>query len=190
MTGAEPRAELYVRTLAPTVAREVQEHVVERLEALAARDAIREYDVVVCGECVCPQSATAETEPGQTLLERYESFEQWAAERDRELVGFQEHEETSLLTGSTISGIEFPRMVLAEYCEGSLEFVAPSTDGDETTAVTERLDAHGADGGDRSVADLATEEAELEAIGRDAPESEASATDDASAATPPTDDAD
>ncbi|WP_247006084.1 HTH domain-containing protein [Halorientalis litorea] len=141
MSERPPRAELFVRSLAPTDARDQQEQVVERLRTLDAEGRVSTLDVRLCGECVCPESVTAETEPGRRLLDRYEAFRQWADERGRELVGFEERDTKSLLTGSRVTGIVFPRIVLAEYRDGDLTHVTPSRNGTERTSVSDRLDA-------------------------------------------------
>ena len=47
-----------------------------------------------------------------------------------------------MLTGTTVTGIAFPRMVLAEYRGGSLTFVAPATDDGGTVTVRDRLDRY------------------------------------------------
>lgn len=142
VAGSPPRVELYLRSLAPTVGREGQERVVERLRALDDADEIAGVEVTLSGECICPRSATAETDPGRQLLDRYDAFERWADERDRELVGFTERDTQSRVTGTTVTGIVFPRVVLAEFRNGALAFVAPSTDEDERTSVADRLDAY------------------------------------------------
>lgn len=139
MSTEPPRVELYVRSLAPTTARPTQERVVERLQALEESGEVTGFDVVVCGECVCPNAATASTEPGERLLSRYDSFEAWAEANDRTLVGFQRRDTRSVLTDTTVTGIVFPRVTLAEYRDGTLSFVAPSGTETERTAVLDRL---------------------------------------------------
>ena len=141
MSDRPPRAELFLRSLAPTDARDQQERVVERLRTLEAEGRVGTLDVRLCGECVCPESVTAETEPGRRLLDRHEAFRRWADDRDRELVGFERRDTESLLTGTRVTGIVFPRIVLAEYRDGDLTYVAPSRTEQERTSVTDRLDA-------------------------------------------------
>jgi hypothetical protein len=137
-----PRIELYVRSLAPTDIRDQQEAVLERLEGLDTNDMITGFEVVVCGETVCPSSVTAQTEIGQRLLARHRAAKQWAEENDRELVGFEKHGTNTTIAGTTVTGVSFPRMLLFEFRDSSLSFVAPSTAGSETTSVCERLDAY------------------------------------------------
>jgi hypothetical protein len=142
MAEHRPRLELFLRSLAPSTGREQQERIVERVRTLDDEDFVRDFEVVLCGECVCPRSVTAETEPGERLLNSYERFTEWADETDRELVGFEERDTKSILTGTRVTGIVFPRVVIAEYRSGELAFVAPSRDGGSETAVTDRLSAY------------------------------------------------
>jgi hypothetical protein len=140
MERQSPRIELFCRSLAPSTGREQQDRIVQRLRTLDERDRIQGFEVVLCGECVCPRAVTAETAPGERLLDRYDAFKAWADERGRDLVGFEKRNTKSMLTGTTVTGIVFPRLTLAEYRDGELTFVAPSSDGSEQTTVADRLD--------------------------------------------------
>jgi hypothetical protein len=139
MERQSPRIELFCRSLAPSTGREQQDRIVQRLRTLDERDRIQGFEVVLCGECVCPRAATAETDPGEFLLDRYDGFQAWAEETDRTLVGFEKRNTKSMLTGTTVTGIVFPRLTLAEYRDGELTFVAPSSDGSEQTSVADRM---------------------------------------------------
>jgi hypothetical protein len=140
VTTGVPRIELYLRSLAPTTARKTQDAVIERLRQLDDRGRIRGFDVVLCGDCICPRSATADTPTGERLLEKYEALEAWATARDRELVGFEERDLNGVLTGTSITGIVFPQIVLGEFRDGDLSYVAPSTDGTRHVTVRDRLE--------------------------------------------------
>lgn len=142
MSDAGPRIELYLRSLAPTTARPEQERVVRRSRALEADGRVTDLDVAVCGDCVCPDAATAETETGRRILSRYGAFRDWADAHDRELVGFEELDTRSQLTDTRVTGIVFPRITLAEFRDGSLAFVAPSRTDGTTTTVLDRLDTY------------------------------------------------
>jgi uncharacterized protein (DUF2342 family) len=133
---------MYVRSLAPTDIRETQEQVFERLQELDAAGTLTEFEVVVCGEVVCPSSITAETEIGQRLLTRHRSARQWADDRNRKLVGFERRAANSTLAGTPVSGVSFPRMLLFEFRGDSLSFVAPSRADTETTSVSDRLESY------------------------------------------------
>jgi hypothetical protein len=139
---AAPRVELYLRSLAPTEARESQDQVVEQLRQLADEGRVASHEVALCGDCVCPNATTADTPVGKRLLARYEAFREWEAATDRELTGFEERETRSMLTDTTVTGIVFPRLTLAEYRDGELTFVAPSTNGSTTTTVADRLESY------------------------------------------------
>ena len=134
-----PRVELFVRSLAPETARAEQERVIERLGRLEERGRVRAVDVHVCGACICPSTAAAETEVGQFLLDRFERFESWAEDRGRSLVGFRRRCVDSMVAGETVTGVTFPRMTLAEFADGDLRFVAPSTNSG-TSTVMDRID--------------------------------------------------
>ena len=134
-----PRLELYLRSLAPATGRDEQDRVVRRLYDLDDDGRIKGFDVRLCGDCVCPRAETARTDPGRRLLRRYERFEEWAEEAGYDLAGFERREVDSVLTGATVTGVAFPRMVLAEYRGGSLTFVAPATDESGTVTVRDRL---------------------------------------------------
>ena len=136
-----PRLELYLRSLAPATARDQQDRIVRRLHDLDDDGRIKGFDVRLCGDCVCPRAETARTDPGRRLLGRYERFAEWAEEAGYDLTGFERREVDSVLTGTTVTGIAFPRIVLAEYRGGSLTFVAPAADGSETVTVQDRLDS-------------------------------------------------
>ena len=142
MLDRPPRIELYVRSLAPAEGRKRQEAVVERLRALDADGHIAGVEVVLCADCVWPSLGTAETDVGRRLLRRYDAFREWAEARGRELVGFRRRDADSLLTGTAVTGIVFPRLALAEYRDGDLAFVAPSANGTEQTTVSDRLDVY------------------------------------------------
>lgn len=137
-----PRLELYLRSLAPATGRDQQDRVVRRLYDLDDSGRIKGFDVRLCGDCVCPRAETARTDPGRQLLRRYERFEEWADDAGYDLAGFERREVESMLTGTTVTGIAFPRMSLAEYRGGSLTFVAPAADGSETVTVQDRLDEY------------------------------------------------
>lgn len=142
--GASPLAvELFVRSLAPDGARPSLEGVVERLQRLETRGPIDEVSVHVTGEKVCPEGATARTEPGQFLLERVAAFEAWADHAGRSLSPhFRRVESESGIDGTDHSGVEFPLMAMAEYEGGDreLRFVSPSVDGEGVVTVRDRLD--------------------------------------------------
>jgi hypothetical protein len=135
-----PRVELYLRSLAPSEGRDQQEAVLQRLDELATAGRIGGVEVTVCGDCVCPSLTAADTDAGERLLRRYEAFERWAETADRDLVGFEERNTTSLVTDTEISGIVFPRVTLAEYRGSDLAFVAPSRNGVDTTSVLDRVE--------------------------------------------------
>lgn len=139
-SGEGVSIELYVRSLSPRSGRSQQDAIVERLQQFDRRGVIESYDVVVTGDCLCPDSAGATTEPGRFLLERVETFESWAAVNDRSLDPFfvRRTDGTDLL-GDPATGILFPMVSMAEFADDRLRFVTPCKDGDRTITVRERL---------------------------------------------------
>lgn len=133
--------ELYVRSLTPDGPRPAIESIVVRLQRLDAAGAIDELAVQVTGRKVCPESATAATEPGQFLLERVASFHAWADRTGRSISSaFVRHEGVSGIDGSDHSGVTFPTMALAEYADDDLRFVSPAVEGATVHTVGDRLD--------------------------------------------------
>jgi len=142
MTQESLEIELYIRSLAPTDIRDKQESVIERLDELDRANRIDSFEVILCGDCVCASLATAKTAVGKRLLDRFASFEEWSAERNRTLAGFTEQDTESTLSGTHITGVKFPRLALAEYRSGDLSFVAPSRNGSENTTVIDRVEEY------------------------------------------------
>lgn len=137
---ATTRAELFVRSLAPTTGRARQRTVVKELQDIVEDGRLESIDCHVCGDRLCPTSSGAETTPGAFLLGRYRAFEQWARVRDRDLVGFAEHRADGEDESETESRIRFPHVALAEFDGDRLAFVTPSRDDDDgATAVVERV---------------------------------------------------
>lgn len=132
--------ELYVRSLAPRSGRSRQDAIVERLRAFDRRDVISSLDVVVTGDCLCPDSAGAETDPGKFLLDRVNAFQSWATAHDRSLEPFfvRRTRSTDLL-GDPATGILFPEVTMAEFSNGELRFVTPCKEGDRMHTVRDRL---------------------------------------------------
>jgi hypothetical protein len=130
------RLELFVRSLAPDTARAQQEAIIERLQRLSEVELVDTTDIYVTGDCVCPSTVAAETQAGRFLLNRYAAFRSWAEQTDAELVGFREKCVDSSMAGGTVTGIRFPRLLIAVFADDTLQFVAPSTsNGIETTVI-------------------------------------------------------
>ena len=123
--GDDRRVELFVRSLAPETARQKQESIIERLRDLEANGTVDAMELHVVGDCVCPSTIAATTETGQFLLERFETFQQWADRNGVELVGFRDRCIDSSMTGETVTGITFPRLCLAIFDGADCRFVAP-----------------------------------------------------------------
>jgi hypothetical protein len=140
-TGQSVSLELYVRSLAPRAGHAQQEALIRRLEELDATDRIDEYSVTVWGRRVSLSSAAAETDAGQFVLDRVEAFRDWARRSSRSVDSFFEtHRVESSLTDEEYVALVLPAVVLAEYRDGELAYVAPCSDGGTATTPADQLD--------------------------------------------------
>jgi hypothetical protein len=130
----EPTVELHVRSLSPTAAGGRVRKVVGRLAALDDGGCLDGYAVRVTGGEL-PTTPRVPTDTGAALRRRLDRCRAWADERGAELVGVRERE--------TPAGRELvlPALLLAEYRDGDLAYVAPHDDGERVRTVADRLDA-------------------------------------------------
>lgn len=139
-------AELYVRSLRPRATYDRQRRAIDRLEALADAGQLADYDVYVTGRAIPASPADALTELGSYLLNRVAVFEEWAARSDRPLAApIERRSLSSAFTGDRYDALVLPDLLLAEYVDGALRFVAPSGEGEAQVSVHDRLDALEAD---------------------------------------------
>lgn len=130
-----PYVELYVHAGSSTGTNRGE--LIERLHRLEENGQIRQ-----CSVFVHRRRQTDESSSLTQLLSRYDRFREWAERNGRELIGLGERTVRSVLTGTTNTRREFPPVLLAEYTDGDLQFVAPSCDGTTSTSVSERIDAY------------------------------------------------
>lgn len=142
------RLELYVRSSAPSVARERQTATVERLRALDTGERIESVAVrtwqkrIPIGERARPAGETHRT---------YTAFEDWARAHGAELRPFFDTREChSPITGESHTALVLPVMCLAVYEGDRLRSVFPHASDGRTYAVGDALDALETDGGNRS----------------------------------------
>lgn len=134
--------DLYVRSLAPRGQQTTQNAIINRLDELESMGAISAYTVHVWGRKVAPLSAAGQTEAGQFISDQVTAFETWADDVGRSLDSFFETQAVqSAYRDETHETSVLPAATLAEYEGDTLTFVAPSTDGDTSTTVHDRLDA-------------------------------------------------
>jgi len=142
MNQTEPYIELYVRSLFPDGAGDRQDSVIDKLDELDRNDEIAGYDIVVWGKQVAPESAAANTEKGNYVLNRVAEFKQWALSNNVSLESF--YQRTSIeseVTETPYDAMVLPVMGLAEYSGDELAHVAPCTRGEEVHTITDRLDS-------------------------------------------------
>lgn len=130
--------ELYVRSLTSWAGRPQQEAVINRLERLNATDGIDEFTVHVWGQQV-PLSTT--TDAGQSVLDRVAEFREWAADTGRSLDrAFRTRQVDSEFVDEQYETLVLPMVVLAEYQDDDLRYVAPCSENGEVCTVRDRLD--------------------------------------------------
>lgn len=132
--------EVYVRSLSPEGSPR-QKALIDRLETLTAEEVIDDWTVHVVGRELCPDTATS-TEPGRFICQRIEQFDEWAARNGMTLGSFFEtNPVTSQIDDNNYERIVPPTVTTAEFdAEGSLQFVAPSSDGETVYTPADRLD--------------------------------------------------
>ena len=134
--GSEARLELFVRSSAPTAARERQSATVERLHALDAENRIEEV-VVHSWEKRVP----TEGRGVEDTREVYAAFSAWAREHDVDLCPFFDTREChSSITGESHTALVLPVMCLAVYDDDRLRSVFPHATEERSVAVGDALD--------------------------------------------------
>lgn len=111
--------------------------VIDRLSALAARDAIGGFTV----ETWPDELAISEHTERGSVVERFKEFLLWADEHDRSITPPFERRTVSPLVGESREVLTLPIMCLAVYEDGDLRGVYPNSDGEGTVSVTDYLDA-------------------------------------------------
>lgn len=141
-SDSTPTVELYVRTLAPRAARDRLERVVARLEALESADTVGKFSVRVTGKAIPATPAETVTDYGAFLCNRVAVFKEWARRGGHSIdARFERRSVHSQFTGEDYDAIVWPDLVLAEYVDGDLRFVAPCEADDETVTIEDRLQA-------------------------------------------------
>lgn len=130
-----------MRSLSPPGAGDSQIGVIFRLDRLDADGTIGRYDVVVWGRGY-PPSTSPRTGPGRSIHERLVKLDEWAARTGLSVAPFFQRRTGRLeQDGTTEPSLVTPKLVLAEYLEGSLHHVSPCTDGESTYSIGDHLDS-------------------------------------------------
>lgn len=139
-TSIPATVEVYVRSLSPEGASQ-QQALFDQLNSLSMTGIIDYWTVHVVGKEVCPDTART-TDPGQFICERIQEFKTWAERNDMSFGAFFERRRvTSHLTGEEYETMVIPSVTLAEFDDqGTLQFVAPSFDGETHHTPASRLD--------------------------------------------------
>lgn len=133
------RLEVYVQSLAPNKNRQIST-ILKRIARLEAEGVIESFDVYVVGKELCPETAL-HTESGQYLCARLLQFRDWAEGENKEFGSFFRPQSVdSTLTGDEYETIPVPTVTVAEFVDGTLQFVTPCTDGETHHTPQSRLD--------------------------------------------------
>lgn len=144
MTGTDKsrsQIELCARSLFPIGAYQQQEQVIERLDQLDKSGRIADFSVI-WGKCVATNTTTARPEKERYILNRVAEFKQWALSKNIALELFHQTQTVDgEITEDSYTTMTLPVMGPAEYSNGELVHVAPSTKGDTVRQVEDRLTA-------------------------------------------------
>ena len=132
------RLDLYVRSLGATGSPDQQEAVLSRLQHLDDEGAVT-TNVVVWGKRLRLDGAAAATEPGQTIQQTVEQFEQWAADNDASFPSLFQRREVDPLVGEGYTALTLPSLCLAVRVDGTLRQVLPCRQGDRHRGILEFL---------------------------------------------------
>lgn len=139
-------ADLYVRSLAPQGLQSTQDVVIRRLDELKSGGQIDDYNIVVWGNRLPPESSVGQTTTGLRFHDTVKQFRQWATATGISLESFFPTETIrSEFTDEEYTCIRFPILTLAEYEDGTLQFVSPCSDEDTCYTIQDRLNALAAD---------------------------------------------
>ncbi|MCU4742848.1 HTH domain-containing protein [Natronoglomus mannanivorans] len=149
--------ELWVRSVAPTVATPRRDRIVDRVRQLADRDVVAAFDCNGWASVVERDAAGVEDgdehegegegehehdHPDQPLRTVLESFERWADHTGRSLEPcFRTRRAESAITGESTVVCRPPTIALAEYYDGELAHVAPSRAGERLIDIEDRLES-------------------------------------------------
>ena len=143
MTGdTSATVELWVRSFAPTTTGPKHERAIERLDRLEGHPSVDSVSVRVWGRTFERTERTRRVPHLEGIAQRLERFEEWAERTGRSLEPFfRTHHVESKITGDAADVCRLPTLALAEYREDELVHLAPSSEGERTVTVTERLEA-------------------------------------------------
>lgn len=132
---------LFVR-LDPETGLETQkEETISRLVELKQNGGIDDYDLYVWGKEIRPSGPLEDTPYCRELLEHIAAFQAWGEENDDAATPFDDRNVRSELTDEAYEVISLPAMCLAVYLGDELVDVYPHRSGEETSTVTDGIEA-------------------------------------------------
>lgn len=112
--------------------------VIDRLSRLDSVGDVAAFDVQTWPGEVVLDEHTEHT----TVVERFEAFRSWAADRGLTITPPFERRAVTSLVGQQREVLTVPMMCLAVYEDGDLRGVYPCSDGERTWRVTDALDSY------------------------------------------------
>lgn len=138
----QPAVELCVRSLAPSGTPDPQVGALQRLEALVEAGVVETYSVRVVGRGLVHEKSCLKTAPGMALLQRLAAIDSWAGQNDATVPGIDTvRVETSPVHDRAYRMTTVPELLVLEYLDDELVYVAPCSVRDEHCSVGEYLDA-------------------------------------------------
>lgn len=125
--GRPPRVKVFLRSLAPPIGRcQQQDGVLQQLQSFERQGLLDSVEVSVWGKSVCPDSASAQTQPGKQILEYIDEFTSWSARTNVSAeLPFEEKSVSASIIDEEYQKIVLPQVCLGVYAGEQLELVLP-----------------------------------------------------------------
>lgn len=131
------RAELFVRSAAPSGVADLQRRLCDRLERLVDDGVLESIECEIWG-----RSIPAEGDSKTSVREKYDEFVEWAVSHDRSLApAFSVRETGTLASEETHRVVSVPMLCLAVYERDDLQAVYPCLDDEEVYTVEDGIRA-------------------------------------------------
>lgn len=154
--------ELCVRSLTGSADTGRLDGLIDQAELLVAEGRIDSFDTTVWGEQL-PLDRPPRTETGRALYDLLGQFERWAAEGERKIRPFFQSRTTSdgLATpGKERKVMTLPDIAIAEFHDGTLEWISPHQEANCVHSVQDHLSAISANEVSRSTVGIQGVEAD------------------------------
>lgn len=134
-------AHVYVRSLSPPLgARQAQEVVLERLQALEDAGTFDAVELEVVGEQLCTESVATELETTESVLDHVGDIREWTNCECAAADVFEERTIHSRITGEAYETLRTPRVLLTVSVDDRMVGVFPCLAADTCVSVVDYLD--------------------------------------------------